>query len=387
MANTLTDLIPTIYEALDVVSREQVGFVRAVSRNSSAERAALAESILVPVTTPGTAADNTPGMSPPDTGDQEVDNVSISITKSKHIPIRWNGEQTKGMRNAGTYGATLQGQFEQAFRSLSNLIETDLASVIQNASRAYGTAGTTPFATANNLTDIANIGKILTDNGAGGTRRLVLSSAAKVNLSGIQSGLFKVNEAGTSDLLRRGVLGDLQGFGLGESAGISTHSAGTATDTTVTGANAIGATTINVTTAATTGAVSLAAGDFISIAGDTNKYVVSAAVTIGAGTTGDVVIAEPGLRVATTGSEAVTAGGAYTPSVGFAQSAIQLVTRAPAMPDGGDSAIDSTLITDPFSGITFEVAQYKLYLQNVYHVRLAWGWSVIKPEHVAILLG
>ncbi len=214
-----------------------------------------------------------------------------------------------------------------------------------------------------------------------------MSSAAKVNLSGIQSGLFKVNEAGTSDLLRRGVLGDLQGFGLGESAGISTHSAGTATDTTVTGANAIGATTINVTTAATTGAVSLAAGDFISIAGDTNKYVVSAAVTIGAGTTGDVVIAEPGLRVATTGSEAVTAGGAYTPSVGFAQSAIQLVTRAPAMPDGGDSAIDSTLITDPFSGITFEVAQYKLYLQNVYHVRLAWGWSVIKPEHVAILLG
>ena len=75
MANTLTSLIPTLYESLDIVSREMVGFVPAVTRNTSAERAALNQTILVPITQAQTAADNTPAVTPPNTGDQTVGNV------------------------------------------------------------------------------------------------------------------------------------------------------------------------------------------------------------------------------------------------------------------------------------------------------------------------
>ena len=50
-------------------------------------------------------------------------------------------------------------------------------------------------------------------------------------------------------------------------------------------------------------------------------------------------------------------------------------------------ATDVTSITDPVSGLTFEFALYKQFLQNVIHVRLAWGTKVVKEEHIATLIG
>src|SRR5262249_46084384 len=148
---------------------------------------------LVPITQPQAAQDVTPGVTPPDTGDQTIGNVPMTITKSKMVPIRWNGEQQKGFKNNGTYGQTLQQQFEQGFRTLANLVEADLfATAYQNASRAYGTAGTTPFGTAADLSDAAELARILDDNGCPlSDRHLVLGSAAVSKLRGKQTILLK----------------------------------------------------------------------------------------------------------------------------------------------------------------------------------------------------
>jgi hypothetical protein len=79
----------------------------------------------------------------PNTGDQTVGERVDDHHKSKHVPIRWNGEEQRGLINAGSYAGILRGQFVQAFRTLTNLIETDLfTTTYQNASRAYGTAAT-----------------------------------------------------------------------------------------------------------------------------------------------------------------------------------------------------------------------------------------------------
>lgn len=389
MSNTLTNLIPTIYESLDVVSREMVGFIPAVSRNSSAERAALNQSILVPVVQAQTAADNTPAVTPPNTGDQTVGNVAMTINKSKHVPVRWNGEEQRGALNAGWYQQVLVNQFTQGFRTLVNLIEVDLANTcIQNASRAYGTAGSTPFGTAGDLSDVAQLRKILDDNGCPQTdMQLVLNSAAVANLRGKQTILLKVNEAGDKGLLRRGSISDvpLEGFDLHNSAGLTLFTKGTGASYVTSGSTAPGVTSITLAT----GSGTVLAGDVVTFAADSaNKYVVNTGVAA----PGAITIGSPGALVTIGTGNAMTIGNNYTPNVGFSRSAVQLITRTPQLPIGPngqamDMAEDVIQVTDPVSGITFEIAMYLQFHQLSYHIRLAWGAQAIKPNHIATLLG
>ena len=388
MANTLTGLIPTIYEALDVVSRELIGYIPAVSRNASAERASKDATIRIPIVPAVTAADNTPGVAAPDTGDQTLGYVDMTIQKSRHVPIRWNGEEQRGMQNAGTYNDVLRQQFEQAFRTLTNEIEADLhAAAYKGASRAYGTAGTAPFGTAADLSDAANLRKILDDNGAPQSDlHLVLGSSAVVNLRGKQTLLLKANEEGDNTFRRTGAISavPLDGFMLHNSNAVQAVSKGTGASYVTSGVTAIGVNQI----ALVTGTGTVLAGDVVSFAADANnKYVVNTGVAA----PGTITIGAPGARVSIATANALTVGNSYTPNVGFHRSAIQLIARAPAAPTVNgrpmDLAEDAMLVTDPVSGLTFEVSVYPGFRQMTYHVAIAWGCAAIKPNHICTLIG
>lgn len=384
MANVLTGLIPTAYRALAVVSREMIGFITAASRNSGAERVALNQTITVPIAPAVTLADNTPGVTAPDTGDQTATTVEMTISRSKHAAIRWTGEETLAMRNGGTFDDFKQQQFEQAFRAIANGVEADLATIYTSASRAYGTAGVAPFGTAADFTDFAGVAKILDENGAPvGDRQLVLGSAAIANIRGKQSLLFKANEAGTDELLRRGIIGRVEGFDIHNSAQVKAHVKGTGTsyNSDLGGGYGIGATTVHVEV----GTGTILAGDVGVWTGDANKYVVNTGFA-GDGD-GDIVLGRPGLRQTLANDVALTLGANYTANLAFSRSAVQLATRLPAMPDGGDMAVDRATITDPVSGLVFELAYYRQYRQVHIEIGLAWGWKVTQSEHVALLLG
>ena len=384
MANTLTNLLPDMYEALDVVSRELTGFIPAVNRNSDVARAAIGQTVYVPETEIPTGANNTPGVTAPDTGDATVDGIPVAITKSKHWPVRWNGEETKGLQNAGTFSTIQADRFYQAMRAAVNEIEVDLwTEAYQSSSRAYGTAGTTPFATAADMTDFAGVLRILEENGAPkNDLQLVLGHSAIGNLRGKQSGLFKVNEAGSSDMLRNGMTDRIMSMALRHSDAITVHTKGTATGLDNVGGAAVGDTAISLDGG---DGGSLKAGDVVTFAADSaNKYVVSAGFTAASGT---ATLGKPGTQVAITAADEMTIGNSYTPNVAFARSAIVLATRAPALPEGGDSAADMTTIVDDRTGLSFEIALYKQFLQNVFHVRIAWGFKTVKEAHVATLMG
>ena len=379
MANTLTGLIPDIYEALDQVSRELTGYIPAVSRDSGIERAAVGQNVRVPVTTEVTAQDTVPGANAPNTGDTNIDHVDAQITKSRHVPVRWNGEETKGLSNAGTFSTIQADRFYQAMRTLVNEIEADVhVEAYKNASRAYGTAGSTPFGTAADLSDFSGVLRILEENGAPRTDlQLVLGHASIGNLRGKQSGLFKVNEAGSADMLRNGMTDRVMNMAIRHSHASGLHVHGSGAGFFVNGAKDTKSTAIAVDG----GTGTILAGDIVTFAGDGNKYVSGGLV----GT--ELTLNKSGLLLPAADNVAITRGNAYTANVAFARSAIALATRAPALPEGGDSADDVIQVVDPLTGLAFEIAVYRQFMQVVYHVRLAWGVKAIKQDHIALLLG
>lgn len=384
-ANTLTGLIPTLYEQLDVVSRELVGMIPAVTRDSQVSRAAKGQTVMSFATPAVTASDIAPGVTAPNDGDQTIGNIPISISKSRYVPIRWNGEEQRGMQAGGPGAMTiLADQFAQAFRTLANEVEADLATSYKFASRAVGTSGTAPFGTANDLSDFSNARQVLEDNGAPTSAlRYIAGGAAINNLRGKQAVLFRVNEAGTDALLRQGIVGEVGGMMVGNSAQIKPVTKGTGSAyTTNTAGYAVGATSITLIT----GSGTVLAGDVVTFAGDTNQYVVATGVAA----PGTIVLAAPGLRQAIPASAtAMTITNNFTPNLAFARTAIVLATRIPATPMDAsgrpiDMADDRTIVVDPVSGLAFEVSLYTQYRQIKYEVALAWGFAVVKPEHVCI---
>lgn len=377
--NSITNLIGSLYKSLDVISRELVGIIPCVTLDADVARAAVGQLVTSFNSPQSTASDIVPGMLPPDDGEQVFGSTSLTITKSRRVPFRWNGEQERALNVAGSGAANLKNaQITQAMRTLVNEMEADVYNAARVAcSRAYGTAGTSPFATG--VGDSAQLRKLMDDNGAPATDRcLIIDTTAGANLR-TNTQLTKANEAGTVLTLRSGELIDMHGWSIHESAAVRAVTKGTGASFTTSGVvHAVGATLI----ALITGSGTILAGDTITLAGDTNKYAV---VTSLAG--GVVEIGAPGLRIAAAATTAVTVGNTATAAVGFNSGAIILAARLPALPEGGDSAVDRTTITDERSGISFEIAMYAGYRQMQYEISAAWGMKGIKSPHTVQLLG
>lgn len=379
-ANILTGLLPDLMAGLEVVSRELVGIIPIVTRSATMERAALHQPVTYPKGPIVRTHDNTPAMTVPEPEDHEFGVGSVTITKSKNANFGMVGEEQRAI-NTGIGDMSLQAMFfAGALRTLVNEVEQDLFSAAYvAASRAWGTAGTTPLLTGS--TETANLRRILNENGApAAPRALVIDSMAAAGY--LSNPLFnKVNESGTELTLRQGEIANVHGFSIHETGANASHTKGTGTlYTTNTAGYAVGATEITLIT----GTGTVKAGDVVTFAGDDNKYVVAEGVAA----PGTISLGAPGLREAIPASAtAMTIGGSYTAGVAMSSDAMVLAARAPAMPKEGDQAVDSYLLTDPRSGITFDVRVYLGFGKVRYQVGLAWGWGVPNPEHMALLLG
>lgn len=379
MANTFTGLIQYIYDSVDNVSQELTGMIGAVAINGKADMAALNQDISYDITTIGSERDISPAAVPPDLVDETTAAGTMKLTKAKSVPFYWTGDDEAKLGREAKEGIQ-DNKITQAVRRLRNLIEADLCALHATTSRAYAAHATTPAALfASNLAEVAQVRKILVDNGAGEQDlQCVINTTAGaalrslVNLSSFQGG----------GMLQSGSLIDPYGVQIRESAAIvSTTAVGTNTNTyAADGAHAAGSTTITLKT----GTGTILTGDVITFGTDTGiKYVVLSGLT----EAGDITIAAPGLVKALAGDEAVAVVGTCARNMAFKRSAIHLLARLPKLPEGGDSATDELIVQDPVTGLPFRFAQYKGYHANQWEVGIAWGVKNVAPQHTALLLG
>jgi hypothetical protein len=380
MANVLTNLAADIYKAADMVGRELVGFIPSITINGDATtRAAKGDTIRSFATRAVTVNTSfAPSMTIPEGTDQTVDTKTMTVDNYASVQIPWTGEDMKHVNNGNGFETIYGDQIRQAIRAICNSVETAVwTAAYKGASRATGTAGTTPF--ASNHDSLADLRKILADNGCpiDGQITLVMNTSAGAAMRKLTQ-LQKANEAGGTELLRQGTLLDLQGIMVKESAAPVQITKGTGSGYLLNGALAVGDTTVTVDT----GTGTILAGDIVTFAGTNDKYVVNSAL---ASTT--FTIGGPGSLAIEADNDAVTVGNSYTPNMCFHRSAIELGIRAPAMPAGGDAAVDLMTVQDPWSGLVFEIAAYKGYMKSMFEVRCVYGTKVWKSNHVATLLG
>lgn len=387
MANTLTisSLSEYMYSAMDKVMREPTGFIQGCMINSGNEGVSINGTVQsIRTAEPTLNTSYTPAMTIPAGDDQTVSVEELTIGQTANVRIPLTGETVKKFDNTVGSQRAIEDLFAQAIRKIVNAIESRAGVVLKNgASRAFGTAGTTPF--GSNFNDIAEVRQILEDNGApvdDGELSLVLSTSAGTNLRQLAN-LYKANEAGSDSLLRTGEIMNLLGFSIRSSAGVASHTKGTATLYDAAGGEPLGETVIAVDGS---DAGTILAGDVVTFAGDSNKYVVKSATASGAAS-GNITLNYPGLKAALADTVEGTTGASYTGNMAFHRSGVELVMRPPAQPYGGDAAVDRMTIRDEKTGLVFDFAHYLGYGMAMYDITTFYEVKVWKPECVATLLG
>jgi len=378
--NNLTNLMPQLFAAKDIVSREMTGVIPASSRDATVDNVSVGQTVTVPVARPRGLQDISPGNPPKGSGN-DFDNVDIKIERMMSAdPIVWNGDEESSQ------GAMLNpmkmDQITQAMRSLANKIEEDLAleSVIAGigAGNVYGQKGVTPF--SGSLADMTQVRRLLNTMGAPNTeRQFVANNVAAASLLA-NPNLTYVSHSGGESELRQGIMRPIMGFNIWESGGLVTIEPGDAAGYLVNGAAEAGAKQIFIDS----GSGTFKRGNIITFAGDTTEYVVANDVASG----GTQLTIVGGLKTAVADNTEITlVATEYMPSIALHKNALLLVCRPPKLPADGDSAKDVKNIVDPVSGLAFQIALYGDYMQNRLEVRSAWGWRAISPRHILTLFG
>jgi predicted secreted protein len=375
MANSLSVVIPRLLAMGLLALRENALMARIVNRGYEDMAGKQGSTIDVPIPSAIAAADVVPAAVPPDTAAISPTQVSIVLDQWKEAAFELTDKEQMEVMNG-----TIPMQASEAIKALINTVDRYILALGEGFFGYVGTAGTTPF--ASDTTDVTNARKVLSKQLAPlDPRHIVMDPDAEGNALNLRA-FQDASWVGSVDTIVQGKLNQRIGFNFWMSQNVQSHTAGTITTGLISKAGttqAVGLKTVVCTTAASTGACALKLGDIITFAGDRQTYVVTEDATQAVAATDVNVKIEPGLKVAHTGSEAVSVKATHVMNLAFHRDAIAFANRPlEGSADGLGSIIQSA--SDAVSGLTLRLEVSREHKRTRFSYDMLYGGKVVRRE-------
>jgi hypothetical protein len=386
MANNFTSVIPKIIAKGLLTLRETAMMPQLVNSDFGTEVKQIGSTIDFPLPFPQVANDVVPSAGPVTPANTTNPTVQLVLNKWKYTDFFLTDKELHEIDTNNFKGM----QIAEAARSLANIVNSDILSEYKGIYGYVGTAGTTPF--ASDTTAATNARKVLAAQLCPkGNRKGVLNADAEANALSLQAFQF-VNQAGTDATMREGEIGRKFGIDWYMEDAAPTHSSTplTAGAATVNGVNAVGAgssdggRTGTLSIAKATNASPLVKGDVISIAGDSQTYVVTADTTLAVGNT--TVPIAPALKKATAGGEVVTLKASHVVNMVFDPRAFAFANR-PAEDGVFTGGNEFGQLQDPVTGINLALEVSRQNHQTRWEFSILYGVKLLMPELAVRIAG
>lgn len=341
---------------------------------------------------------------------QDVEEATTTFTVDKRKHVSWKFSTNDLTMSIEQYS---ERYIRPAMIALANQVDADLCALYKNVFNFAGTAGTTPatFAALGGAARKLDECAVPDD----GMRKLVLNPAARWSMADALKTTY--NPGIASDMVRKGLLGQVANFEIFGDQNIKSHTKGTATGTPLVNgasqnvtyaASTNGGTSQSLVTDGWTNSVTgiVKAGDKFTIAGvysvnpiskvstgNLQQFTILADANSGASTGPATLTISPAIitsgpyqtvDAAPADDAAITVLNSYAANLAFHKNAFGLVTCPLELPDGAafkaresDNGLSVRVVKD------YDIAND----DDIIRLDILYGTKVLYPEMACVLLG
>src|SRR5688500_5947205 len=374
MANTLANYDALFYASQALMAlRKRLGLEQRIFHGYDQERRARNEGSVVTINRPGTFVAQKGSITT-----QNITPGIVNITVDQRPEVRF---EVTDVERAYTGERLVRDHIAPAAYALADQVDQDIAALYKHVPWTYD------YTTATDHTVITGMYEIAFGNKApmnDGNWHLMIDATMQKNFQ--NSDMFKTASTtgdGNNQTLFNGTLGERYGIEIFPSHNVPTHTVGTI----ISGADQAGALKANLAEGATTMALgsmaateTLKAGDTFSIAGNTQRYAVTADATM-VGGAANVSFTPPTAQAYSSGAVVtfyVTATGAAQQLLFHQNWAAIVYAQLPSDVPG----LDVESVTDPVTGISIRASRGGdiLNKKTIVSLDLLYGVQVLDPN-------